>query len=123
MKRRILSLIMVVMLLLPAAFSMAATTPVTITSDDIQGSVGDTVTVAINMVVEPPKLGQTMDSIQFVLEYDSGESGDGIAHHRDIGKAVLQRGNICILDHDFLAAEHVAAPVRYREAALWTVSQ
>ena len=71
MKRRILSLIMVVMLLLPAAFSMAATTPVTITSDDIQGSVGDTVTVAINIAIEAPKLGQTMDSLQFVLEYDS----------------------------------------------------
>ena len=71
MKRRILSLIMVVMLLLPAAFSMAATTPVTITSEDIQGSVGDTVTVAINIAIEAPKLGQTMDSLQFVLEYDS----------------------------------------------------
>ena len=71
MKRRILSLIMVVMLLLPSAFSMAATTPVTITSDDIQGSVGDTVTVAINIAIEAPKLGQTMDSLQFVLEYDS----------------------------------------------------
>ena len=71
MKRRILTLIMVVMLLLPSAFSMAATTPVTITSDDIQGSVGDTVTVAINIAIEAPKLGQTMDSLQFVLEYDS----------------------------------------------------
>ena len=71
MKRRILSLIMVALLLLPAASSMAASTPVTITSEDIQGNVGDTVSVAINISVEAPKLGQTMDSLQFVLEYDS----------------------------------------------------
>ncbi len=71
MKRRILSLIIAVMLLLPAAFSMAASTPVTITSEDVRGNVGDTVTATINIIVEPPKLGQTMDSLQFVLEYDS----------------------------------------------------
>ena len=70
MKRRIVSLFLVVMLLLPAV-SLAASTPLTITSDDIQGSVGDTVTVTINIAVEPPKLGQTMDSLQFVMEYDS----------------------------------------------------
>lgn len=62
---------MVGLLLLPAAFSMAASTPVAITSEDIQGNVGDTVTVALNITVEAPKLGQTMDSLQFVLEYDS----------------------------------------------------
>ena len=50
---------------------MAAGTPVAITSEDVRGSVGDTVTVAINIAIEPPKLGQTMDSLQFVLEYDS----------------------------------------------------
>ena len=71
MKRRIISLLMAALLLLPISAAVAAGTPVTITSEDVRGSVGDTVTVAINMVVEPPKLGQTMDSIQFVLEYDS----------------------------------------------------
>ena len=71
MKRRIISLLMAALLLLPISAAVAAGTPVTITSEDVRGSVGDTVTVAINMVVEPPKLGQIMDSIQFVLEYDS----------------------------------------------------
>ncbi len=59
------------MLLLPTAFSLAAATPVTITSEDVRGNVGDTVTATLNIVVEPPKLGQTMDSLQFELEYDS----------------------------------------------------
>ena len=71
MKRRIISICMVALLLLPAAFSAAATTPVTITSEDIQGNVGDTVTVTLNIAIDPPKLGQTMDSLQFVLEYNS----------------------------------------------------
>ena len=71
MKRRILSIIMVALLLLPAAYASAASTPVIITSDDVRGNVGDTVTVALNITVDPPKLGQTMDSLQFVLEYDS----------------------------------------------------
>ena len=71
MKRRIISLILAALLLLPMSVSVAATTPVTITSDDVRGSVGDTVTVAINIAIEAPKLGQTMDSLQFVLEYDS----------------------------------------------------
>ena len=71
MKRRILSLIMVAVLLLSATVTMAATTPVTITSGDVQGSVGDTVSVALNITIEAPKVGQTMDSLQFVLEYDS----------------------------------------------------
>lgn len=71
MKRRILPIIMAALLLLPFAFSAAATAPVTITSDDVRGNVGDTVTVTLNIAVEPPKLGQTMDSLQFVLEYDS----------------------------------------------------
>lgn len=71
MKRRILSLVMVAMLLLPTAFSMAVSIPVTITSEDVRGNVGDTISVAININVEAPKLGQTMDSLQFVLEYDS----------------------------------------------------
>ena len=63
MKRRIISLLMAALLLLPISAAVAAGTPVTITSEDVRGSVGDTVTVAINMVVEPPKLGQIMDSI------------------------------------------------------------
>ena len=71
MKRRIVSVFFVVLLLLPSAFAMAATTPVVITSDDIRGNVGDTVSVTLNIEVEPPKLGQTMDSLQFVLVYDS----------------------------------------------------
>ena len=71
MKRRIVSFILVVLLLLPAAVSQAATSPVTITSEDVRGNVGDTVTATINITVEPPKLGQTMDSLQFVMEYDS----------------------------------------------------
>ncbi len=71
MKRRILSLMLAALLLLPAAVSLAATVPVTITSDDIRGNVGDTVTATLNIVVEAPKVGQTMDSLQFVLEYDS----------------------------------------------------
>lgn len=70
MKRRILSLILAALLLMPTAFAVAASN-VTLTSDDVRGNVGDTVTVAINIKVEPPKLGQTMDSLQFVLEYDS----------------------------------------------------
>lgn len=71
MKRRILSLLMVALLLLPASLAHGATVPVTLTSDDVQGNVGDTVSVAIHINVEAPKLGQTMDSLQFVLEYDS----------------------------------------------------
>ncbi len=71
MKRRIISLLLAALLLLPISVSMAAGTPVAITSEDVRGSVGDTVTVAINIAIEPPKLGQTMDSLQFVLEYDS----------------------------------------------------
>ena len=71
MKRRILSLIMAALLLLPAAVSLAASTPVTITSDDIRGNVGDTVTATLKIDIEAPKLGQTLDSLQFVLEYDS----------------------------------------------------
>ena len=71
MKRRILSIIMVALLLLPASLTLAASVPVTITSEDVQGNVGDTVSVALNIKVEAPKLGQTMDSLQFVLEYDS----------------------------------------------------
>ena len=62
---------MAVLLLMPVAFSMAATSYVTITSDDVQGNVGDTVTVTFNIVMQPPKVGQTMDSLQFVLEYNS----------------------------------------------------
>lgn len=71
MKRRLVSLILAVLLLLPAAVSLAASVPVTITSDDIRGSVGDTVSVALNIAIEAPKVGQTMDSLQFVMEYDS----------------------------------------------------
>ena len=71
MKRRIISLLFAALLLLPVSISMAATTPVTLSSEDVRGNVGDTVTVAINIAVEAPKLGQTMDSLQFVLEYDS----------------------------------------------------
>lgn len=71
MKRRLVSLILAVLLLLPAAISLAASVPVTITSEDIRGNVGDTVTVAINISIEAPKVGQTMDSLQFVMEYDS----------------------------------------------------
>ena len=71
MKRRIVSLLMVVLLLLPAAVSMAATVPVTITSDDVRGNVGDTVTATLNITIDPPKLGQSMDSLQFLLVYDS----------------------------------------------------
>ena len=71
MKRRAVSIILVILLLLPAAFSRAATTPVTIDSEDVRGKVGDTVTVAFTIDIEPPKLGQTMDSLQFELVYDS----------------------------------------------------
>ncbi len=71
MKRRIISLFFAVLLLLPSAVAMAATAPVAITSDDVFGNVGDTVTTTLNIEIEPPKLGQTMDSLQFVLEYDS----------------------------------------------------
>ncbi len=71
MKRRIISLLFAALLLLPVSAARAAAAPVTITSEDVRGNVGDTVSVAINIVVEPPKLGQTMDSLQFVLEYDS----------------------------------------------------
>ncbi len=71
MKRRIFSIILAALLLLPLSAAMAAGTPVTITSEDVRGNVGDTVTVAIDIAIEPPKLGQTMDSLQFVLEYDS----------------------------------------------------
>ena len=71
MKRRIASLFFAVLLLLPLTFSLAATTPVVITSDDVKGNVGDTVSVTLNISIEPPKLGQTMDSLQFLLVYDS----------------------------------------------------
>ena len=71
MKRRIISLLFAALLLLPISAAVAAGTPVTITSEDVRGNVGDTVTVAMNLTVEAPKLGQTMDSLQFVLEYDS----------------------------------------------------
>ena len=71
MKRRILSILLAALLLLPSALTAAATAPVTITSADVRGNVGDTVTVTLNIAIEPPKLGQTMDSLQFVLEYDS----------------------------------------------------
>ena len=71
MKRRLLSVFMVVVLLLPLSFSAAASTPVVITSEDVRGRVGDTVTATLNIEVEPPRLGSTMDSLQFVLEYDS----------------------------------------------------
>ena len=71
MKRRLISVFMVVVLLLPLSFSAAASTPVVITSEDVRGKVGDTVTTTLNIVVEPPRLGSTMDSLQFVLEYDS----------------------------------------------------
>lgn len=71
MKRRILSLIFAALLLLPGRFSAAATVPVAITSEDVWGNVGGTVSVALNIAIEPPKLGQTMDSLQFVLTYDS----------------------------------------------------
>lgn len=71
MKRRIISLLFAALLLLPISAAVAAGTPVTITSEDVRGSVGDTVTVEMNLTVEAPKLGQTMDSLQFVLEYDS----------------------------------------------------
>lgn len=71
MKRRIASLILAALLLLPLSVASAATTPVVITSDDVKGNVGDTVSVTLNIVIEPPKLGQTMDSLQFLLVYDS----------------------------------------------------
>ncbi len=71
MKRRILSVLLVILLLLPAAASHAAGAPVTITSEDVRGKVGDTVTATLKIVIEPPKLGQTMDSLQFELVYDS----------------------------------------------------
>ena len=71
MKRRIISLLFAALLLLPISAAVAAGTPVTITSEDVRGNVGDTVTVAMNLTVEAPKLGQTMDSLQLVLEYDS----------------------------------------------------
>ena len=71
MKRRIISLLFAALLLLPVSVTMAAAAPVTITSEDVRGNVGDTVTVTVNIEVEPPKLGQTMDSLQFVMEYDS----------------------------------------------------
>ena len=71
MKRRILPILLVILLLLPTAFSRAATTPVAINSDDVRGKVGDTVTVALKIDIEPPKLGQIMDSLQFELVYDS----------------------------------------------------
>ena len=71
MKRRIFSVLLAVLLLIPWTFASAATAPVVITSEDVRGKVGDTVAVTLNVVVEPPKLNQTMDSLQFVLEYDS----------------------------------------------------
>ena len=71
MKRRIISVLMALLLLLPAAFAHADNAPVTITSEDVRGKVGETVTATLNITVEPPKVGQTMDSLQFVLEYDS----------------------------------------------------
>ena len=71
MKRRIFSILLAVLLLIPWTFASAATAPVVITSEDVRGKVGDTVAVTLNVVVEPPKLNQTMDSLQFVLEYDS----------------------------------------------------
>ena len=70
MQRRIASLLLAI-LLLPAAFSYADTAPVTITSEDVRGKVGDTVTVTVKIAIEPPKVGQTMDSLQFELVYDS----------------------------------------------------
>ncbi len=71
MKRKMLSLLLAVALLLPAATALAATAPVTITSEDVRGKVGDTVTATFKITIEPPKLGQTMDSLQFELIYDS----------------------------------------------------
>ena len=71
MKRRIIAILLAALLLLPSALASAAAYPVTISSDDIRGNVGDTVTATLNIVIDPPKLGQTMDSLQFVLEYDS----------------------------------------------------
>ena len=72
MKRRIISLIIAVLLLMPSAFAMADTRPsATITCDDVRGNVGDTVTAALNIAIVTTKVGQTMDSIQFILTYDS----------------------------------------------------
>ena len=62
---------MAMLLLFPAAFAHGAITPVTITSEDVRGKVGDTVTATLKIAIEPPKLGQSMDSLQFELVYDS----------------------------------------------------
>jgi len=71
MKRKLFSIALALLLLIPWTFASAATAPVSITSEDVRGKVGDTVAATLSIVVEPPKLGQTMDSLQFVLEYDS----------------------------------------------------
>ena len=71
MKRKIFAVLMAMLLLFPAAFAHGATTPVTITSEDVRGKVGDTVTATLKIAIEPPKLGQSMDSLQFELVYDS----------------------------------------------------
>lgn len=71
MKKRILAVFLMILLLLPAGLAQAATTPVTITSEDVQGKVGDTVTATLRIAIDPPKLNQTMDSLQFELVYDS----------------------------------------------------
>lgn len=70
MKRGIVC-ILIILLLLPLGIARAVTTPVEIRSDDIQGNVGDTVSVPLLIAIEPPKLGQTMDSLQFDLTYNS----------------------------------------------------
>lgn len=71
MNRRLVSLLLAVCLLLPWQTTFAASSPVSITSQDVTGQVGETVSVALQIAIEPPKLGQTMDSLQFSLEYDS----------------------------------------------------
>jgi hypothetical protein len=72
MRRRIISLLFAVLLLLPGAFSMADSKPsATITFDDVRGNVGDTVTATLNIDIVTTKVGQAMDSIQFILTYDS----------------------------------------------------
>ena len=71
MKRRSVSLLLAILMLLPAALTLADSAPVTITSEDVRGKVGDTVTVTLEIAIEPPKVGETMDSLQFELVYDS----------------------------------------------------
>lgn len=69
--KKALAFVCAALLLIAASLSMGETEPLTFSSEEVKGAVGDIVTVPVSLAMTPPAADATMDAVQFSLKYDA----------------------------------------------------